>query len=286
VTEQRPGDASNAVPEGAASKVRARPFSPWLALVALLVIAGLIALGIWQVERRAWKLALIDRVELRLHAAPAPMPAPESWSAINAAKDEYRRITVTGRFLLDRETLVKAVTDDGAGFWVLTPLETADGAVVLINRGFVPPERRDQATRRDGDPAAPIAITGLLRLTEPKGGFLRNNDPAGDHWYSRDVEAIAAARGLPRVAPFFIDADATPNRSGYPQGGLTVVKFHNNHLIYALTWFGLALMLAVMLAGALLRSAGAAASVRLSPGGARVLTRRTGPDAEEIAGSI
>ncbi|WP_051382407.1 SURF1 family protein [Bradyrhizobium sp. Tv2a-2] len=266
--------------------MRARPFSPWLALVALLVIAGLIALGIWQVERRAWKLALIDRVEHRLHAVSEPMPAPASWSAIDAVKDEYRRITVTGRFLHDRETLVKAVTDDGAGFWVLTPLETADGAVVLINRGFVPPERRDQATRRDRDPAAPVVITGLLRLTEPKGGFLRNNDPAGEHWYSRDVEAIAAARGLPRVAPFFIDADATPNRSGYPRGGLTVVKFHNNHLIYALTWFGLALMLAVMLAGALLRSAGAARSVRLSPGGARVLTRRTGPDAEEVAGSI
>jgi surfeit locus 1 family protein len=150
--------------------------------------------------------------------------------------------------------------------------------VVLINRGFVPPERRDQATRLEGNPAGVVSITGLLRMTEPNGGFLRNNDPAGDRWYSRDVEAIAAARGLPGSAPFFIDADATPNPGSYPQGGLTVVKFHNNHLIYALTWFGLALMLA----GACLHTGGGGAYVRLALGGARALARRTGSDAEEV----
>jgi surfeit locus 1 family protein len=281
VTAERPGAVPNAIPGGAARGARARPLSPWPALLALLGVAGLIALGVWQIERRAWKLALIDRVEQRIHAAPEPMPGPASWSAVNAANDEYRRVTVTGRFLHDRETLVQAVTDEGGGFWLLTPLETAGGTVVLINRGFVPPERRDPARRHDGNPATPVIITGLLRLTEPKGGFLRNNDAAADRWYSRDVEAIAAARGLPRVAPFFIDADATPGRSGYPRGGLTVVKFHNSHLIYALTWFGLALMLAIMLAGALLRPA----FVRLAPGGARILARRTGPDAEEVAES-
>ena len=262
--------------------MHARSFSPWLSLLALSGIACLIALGVWQIERRTWKLALIDRVEQRLLAAPEAMPAPASWPAIDVANDEYRRVTVTGRFLHDRETLVKAVTDDGAGFWVLTPLETTDGVVVLINRGFVPPDRRDQATRREGDPATLVSITGLLRLTEPKGGFLRNNDPAGDRWYSRDVEAIAAARGLPGPAPFFIDADATPNPGGYPRGGLTVVKFHNNHLIYALTWFGLA----IMLAGALLHAAGGVAFIRLAPGGARMPPPRTGSDAEEVVESI
>jgi surfeit locus 1 family protein len=281
VTAARPGDAPSAAPGGTARR-RAGSVSPLLALLAVFGIAGLIALGVWQIERRTWKLALIDRVEQRIHAAPGAMPAPASWPAINVANDEYRRITVTGRFLHDRETLVKAVTDEGPGFWVLTPLETTDGTVVLINRGFVPPERRDPTTRRDGNPATPVGITGLLRLTEPKGGFLRSNDPAGDHWYSRDVEAIAAARGLPRVAPFFIDADATPNPGGYPLGGLTVVTFHNNHLIYALTWFGLA----IMLAGASLRAAGGAAFVRLLPGGARILVRRTGSDAEEVVRSI
>lgn len=254
------------------------PALSWLlAILALSGVVGLIALGVWQIERRAWKLALIDRVERRIYAVPEAMPLPASWPAINAANDEYRRIAVTGRFLYDRETLVKAVTDDGAGFWVLTPLETKDGVVVIINRGFVPPERRDQATRREGNPASAVRITGLLRMTEPKGGFLRNNDPAGGRWYSRDVEAIAAARGLPRPAPFFIDADATPIPGGYPQGGLTVVKFRNNHLVYALTWFGLALMLA----GASLRAAGGSAFIRLMLGG----TRRTGSDAEEVVES-
>ena len=261
---------------------RDRSVSPLLALVALAGVAGLIALGVWQIERRAWKLALIDRVEQRIHAVPEPLPAPASWPAIDAAHDEYRRITVTGQFLHDRETLVQAVTEEGPGFWVLTPLQTADGTVVLINRGFVPPARRDPASRLGGNPTTPVAITGLLRLTEPKGGFLRSNDPAGDRWYSRDVEAIAAAQGLPRTAPFFIDADATPNPGGYPRGGLTVVTFHNNHLIYALTWFGLA----IMLAGAFLRAAGGAAFVRLLPGGARILARRTGSNAEEVVRSI
>ena len=261
---------------------RNRSVSPVLPLLALLGIASLIALGIWQIERRAWKLALIEHVEQRIHAVPGPMPAPASWRAIDAAHDEYRRVSVSGRFLHDRETLVQAVTGEGPGFWVLTPLQMADGTVVLINRGFVPPERRDPATRREGNPAAPVAITGLLRLTEPKGGFLRSNDPAGNRWYSRDVEAIAAARGLPRTAPFFIDADATPNPGGYPEGGLTVVQFHNNHLIYALTWFGLA----TMLAGAFLRAACGAAIVRLLPGGARILARGAGSDAEEDVRSI
>ena len=276
MTAARPGAAPAGRPRG-----RARP-SAWLAIAALLGIAGLLALGVWQIERLSWKLALIDRVEQRIHAVSEPMPPMASWPLINASHDEYRRVTVTGRFMHDRETLVKAVTDEGAGFWVLTPLETADGTMVLINRGFVPPERREKAARQAGNPAAPVAITGLLRLTEPKGGFLRANDPAGNRWYSRDVEAIAAARGLPRVAPFFIDADATPNPGGYPQGGLTVVTFHNNHLIYALTWFGLALMLAA----ALLRAAGGAALLRLLPGGARIRAREVRSDAEEAPSSI
>ena len=278
MTAFRSGDAPNAAPGGAARGVRARSFSPLLALVSLLGIAGLIALGAWQIERRAWKLSLIDRVEQRLHGSPETMPVPRSWPAVNAANDEYRRVTVTGRFLHDRETLVKAVTDQGGGFWVLTPLQTSEGAVVLINRGFVPPERRDQATRLEGNPAGVVSITGLLRMTEPNGGFLRNNDPTGGRWYSRDVEAIAAARGLPGPAPFFIDADATPNPGSYPRGGLTVVTFHNSHLIYALTWFGLALMLA----GACLHAGGGGADVRLALGGVCALARRTGSDAEEV----
>jgi surfeit locus 1 family protein len=125
----------------------------------------------------------------------------------------------------------------------MTPLRTADGTSVLINRGFVPPEQRDRVTRRDGEASGDVTVNGLLRLTEPGGGFLRHNDPAGNRWYSRDVAAIAAAQGEQNVAPFFVDADASLNASGQPIGGLTVVRFPNNHLVYALTWFCLAFML-------------------------------------------
>ena len=230
--------------QGTRSVAKAARPSPWLTVLSLVAFVTLISLGVWQVERRAWKLALIDRVEQRVHAAARALPAPAAWPAVTAATDEYRHVSVTGRFLHDRETLVKAVTEEGAGFWVLTPLKRDDGILVLINRGFVPAEKRDPATRPDGNASGAVEITGLLRMTEPKGGFLRNNDPAHVRWYSRDVAAIAAARDLSDVASFFIDADAAPNAGGYPIGGLTVIRFPNTHLIYALTWFALALMLA------------------------------------------
>jgi surfeit locus 1 family protein len=225
------------------SRAFARRPSLWLTIPAVAAVAGLIALGVWQIERRAWKLALIDRVEQRAHAAPTSLPPPASWPAVTAARDEYRRVTATGRFLHDRETLVQAVTDFGGGFWVITPLRTDDGRNVLINRGFVGPDQRDGASRAAGAPAGEITVNGLLRVTEPGGGFLRHNDPAADRWYSRDVAAIAQTRSVANVAPFFIDADASLNADGQPIGGLTVIRFPNNHLVYALTWFCLAFML-------------------------------------------
>ncbi|WP_434624514.1 SURF1 family protein [Azospirillum sp. B2RO_4] len=235
----------SAPPAGGTRKRRARPV--WalalFGLLALAGVAGLTALGIWQLERRVWKLDLIERVDARIHASPVPAPGPEAWPSVSAASDEYRRVAVTGRFLNDRESLVQAVTDLGGGFWVMTPLVSDRGFTVLVNRGFVSPERRDPASRAEGQPQGEVTVTGLLRLTEPKGGFLRSNDPAAGRWYSRDVAAIAAAKGLNDVAPYFIDADGTRNPGGWPVGGLTVVSFPNSHLSYALTWFALDLML-------------------------------------------
>lgn len=237
----------------------ARRPSLWLTIPAVLGVIGLIALGVWQIERRAWKLTLIDRVEARIHAAPAPLPPPAAWPTVSAVNDEYRRVTATGQFLHDRETLTTAVTEAGGGFWVITPLRLADGQTVLVNRGFVLPEQRDRVSRLGREPVGPVSVTGLLRISEPNGGFLRHNAPADDRWYSRDVQAIAAARGIADVAPFFIDADASLNARGQPIGGLTVVQFPNNHLTYALTWFCLAFMLAgwlvVGFAGEYLRGA-------------------------------
>lgn len=215
-------------------------------LFALLAVlcAGLVALGNWQLARRTWKLELIDRVERHLQAAPVTAPGPAQWPMIGR-DDEYRRVIATGTFQHARETCTQAVTIRGPGCWVLTPLQSDEGSWVLVNRGFVDPGHRDPATRDPGQVVGLVTVVGLLRLSEPDGGFLRANDAAIGRWTSRDVAAIASARGLPpdRVAPYFIDASTT--EPGGPIGGMTVVQFRNSHLVYALTWYGLALLAAL-----------------------------------------
>ena len=208
--------------------------------MAFLLFAGFTALGVWQLQRRAWKLNLIAEVNARAQAPAGPAPGPGAWASLTKAKDAYRHVQVRGRLLNDRETLVQAVTDYGSGDWVMTPLVSDQGFMVLVNRGFVPDDHRDRGGREAGEIAGATTVTGLLRLTEPHGGFLQANDPAQDRWLSRDVAAIAAKRRLDHAAPYFIDADSTPNPGGLPIGGLTVIRFPNSHLIYAITWFGMA----------------------------------------------
>lgn len=206
---------------------------------------GFAGLGVWQLQRLAWKLDLIARVDARVHAPAAPAPGPAAWPSVSAQRDEYRHVQVRGTFDNRRETLVQAVTALGPGYWVMTPLTTDQGDTVLIDRGFVPTALAAQADRREGLLQGPVTVTGLLRVSEPHGGFLRANQPAAGRWYSRDVAAIARARGIARAAPYFVDADATPNPGGWPRGGLTVVRFRNPHLVYAMTWFALAAMVAL-----------------------------------------
>ena len=214
---------------------------------AVAAVAVLLALGVWQVERRAWKHALVAHVERRLAAAPVAAPGPSSWRAIDA-DDAYTRVRLTGRFRPQRDQFVQAVTAAGGGYWVVAPFDTADGWTVLVNRGFVPAAERARLR-----PADATSVTGLLRLSEPGGAFLRDNDAAAGRWYSRDVAALAKAQGIARVAPYFIDADATRS-GGWPRGGMTTVRFADNHLIYALTWFALAILVAVMAWRALFRA--------------------------------
>lgn len=206
---------------------------------AIVLFAGFVALGVWQVHRLAWKEALIARVDARVTAPAVPAPGPGAWAGIDAANSEYRHVTATGTFEQGRNTLVQAATDLGSGFWVLTPFDDARGFTVLVNRGFV--------SSRDAGIAPPPpgsrTVSGLLRITEPGGGFLQSNQPAADRWFSRDVAAIARARGLANAAPYFID-ETKGEESGGPAGGLTVIRFPNNHLSYALTWFALAAMAA------------------------------------------
>lgn len=212
-----------------------------LILIFSLAAAGLTSLGVWQVHRRAWKLDLIARVEQRIHAAPVSPPGPSEWPKVTAARDEYRAVRMSGHYLAGYQAFVMAVTDYGSGYWVLTPFQTDQGFLVLVNRGFAPSEWRHQA--RTEPPVEHLTVTGLLRMSEPGGFFLRHNVPAEDRWYSRDVQAIAAVRHLSDVAPYFVDRSAAAGED-WPRGGLTVVRFPNNHLVYALTWFGLALLAA------------------------------------------
>ncbi|MFQ0814080.1 hypothetical protein AVM02_13755 [Brucella anthropi] len=201
-------------------------------------------LGIWQVERLQWKLDLIARVDARVHAAPVAAPGKDDWANVNQKEDEYRHVALTGTYLNDKEVLVHALTERGAGYWVLTPMRSPDGALTFINRGFVPGDKRDPSSRLETQIAGETTVTGLLRMPEPGGFFLRPNDPARDNWNSRDVAAFAEKDNLGPVAPYFIDADASSGAGTLPIGGLTVVKFRNSHLSYAITWFALAAMVA------------------------------------------
>ncbi|HZG19348.1 MAG TPA: SURF1 family protein [Herbaspirillum sp.] len=226
-------------------------------LLLLTLLAGFFflvfaALGSWQVYRLQWKLDLIAKVDARVHAAPVSAPGPQEWPQVSAERDEYRRVSLSGRYLYSQTVAVQASTDLGSGSWLLTPLQLADGTLVLVNRGFVAasPLKLSVAGISDGPADRPVQVTGLLRMSEQGGGFLRSNDPSHNRWYSRDVAAIAQAHGLSQVAPYFVDADKASAEANAvvapdaqkPVGGLTVIAFHNSHLVYALTWYALALM--------------------------------------------
>lgn len=213
-----------------------------LALAGGALFSLFLGLGIWQLVRLEWKLDLIARADARVHAEPVPAPGPAAWPGINARQHEYLHVRVRGRFLADGQTLVRATTARGRGFWVLTPLHTQRGFIVLVNRGYLPSDASGAPSAPVPPPSQPVTVTGLVRMSEPDGWLLRPNDPQHGRWYSRDVAAIAADAGLParKVAPYFIDADQSTTPREPPIGGMTVVHFRNEHLPYALTWLALA----------------------------------------------
>lgn len=218
-------------------------------IFTLIAFVFLCVLGFWQLQRLAWKEDLIARVEQRQQmSAAVPLPAERDWPKIGTERDEYRRVKAEGKYCYDRESFAYALLSNprgkfsGPGYWVMTPLELATGGIVIVNRGFVPMERMDLTTKNAGLESAQVTVTGLLRMPERRSWFTPPDDAARRIWQERDPAAIAKAYGLARVAPFFIDADQSgPN--GYPQGGETRLSFPNNHLQYAVTWFGLALAL-------------------------------------------
>ncbi|WP_313058870.1 SURF1 family protein [Agrobacterium cavarae] len=220
-----------------------RPAAVVVIMMTVILTGLLLALGTWQVKRLSWKLDLIQQVEQRAHAAPVDAPSPSQWASLtNPADYEYRRVRLAGIFRHQDEVQVYTVSDLGPGYWVLTPLQRDDGSLVIVNRGFVPSDKRDPSTRLEGELPARVEIVGLMRAPETGGLFLRTNDPQHNRWYSRNIAQIADAKSLGTVAPFYVDADATPNPGGLPIGGKTMLVFPNNHLSYAITWCVLAAM--------------------------------------------
>jgi len=218
-------------------------------LAALVALAILIGLGSWQLQRMAWKEDLIAQIEARAYGEPGEIAPEAEWANWRADQDEYRKVRVTGNFLHRFEALVYGLAPgerQGApiqGYYLLTPLKLPNGAIVVVNRGFVPTDLRDPARRPDSLPSGEVTITGLVRAPEARNTFTPDDDPARNQWFARDPQAIAAAHKLERVAPFLIDADASPNPGGWPRGGQTQLTLPNNHLQYAFTWFGIALTL-------------------------------------------
>jgi surfeit locus 1 family protein len=225
--------------------LRFRPY-PGLTIVCALLFAGLCALGVWQLERLQWKLALIAEVNGHMAASPLPL---EQIMAMNRDQAQYRRVTLSGRFDHAEEAYV-FTTDAGAPVYhVLTPFAADGGKVLMVDRGEVLKEKLDPATRPRGNITGETRVTGVWRVPDAPGAFTPAPDTAHRIWYSRDVKTISAADHLTLAAPVVIEADATPNPGGWPKGGQTVVSFRNQHLSYAVTWFGLALgLLGVWLA--------------------------------------
>jgi surfeit locus 1 family protein len=214
-------------------------------MASLAGVALLIGLGLWQLQRLAWKEALIAAVEARAHAAPRPLPPPADWAAMRPADYEYARVEVAGTFDYARQELVFRPIETprgrygGVGYLVMTPLTLASGESVIVNRGFVPEAMKSAA---DQGPRGEARVVGLLRASEKRNLFTPADDPARGVFYTADAEALAQAMRLGAHAPFLVDADA--GSDALPEGGETRLTFPNNHLSYALTWFGLALALA------------------------------------------
>jgi len=220
--------------------LRFRPY-PGFTIAVAIMTAILIGLGVWQVERLHWKLNLIATMDRKMHAAPVAVDggagAPFAW----VPEHDYARVSLSGRFDNAKETYVFTTGPGGSPVYhVLTPFMTDAGHVYLVDRGMVPMEKRDPATRAEGQIEGETHVTGIWRTPDEPGLFTPSPDLVHHVWYARDLKAIAAADRIALAAPVVIEADATINPGGWPKGGQTVVDLPNNHLSYAITWFGLA----------------------------------------------
>lgn len=229
------------------SRISRRPILS--AIVVLVALAILLSLGTWQLQRLHWKEALIAELDSRVHSAPISLVEMERLLAAGEDVD-YRPMQVTGRFDNGRERHFLATWNGESGFYIYTPLTLEDGRSLFVNRGFVPYGNKEPETRVLGQLTDVVTVTGLARarLSEKPSFIVPENDIAKNVFYWKDLDAMAASTGLEakRVVPFFFDADKTPNPSGFPIGGVTLIDLPNNHLQYVVTWYGLALALAAI----------------------------------------
>jgi surfeit locus 1 family protein len=217
-----------------------RPF--WkLTFASAVLFAILLSLGFWQLNRLQWKLDLISRVNARLHATPVSLDdgGTPYWEPAN----DYKRISLTGRFDNSKEVYVFGTDKEGAPVYhVIVPFRMNDSRVFLIDRGIVPKEKINPATRRAGQIEGVTRVVGVWRTPDGPGSLTPAPDLTHRIFYAHDLAAIAKLDGVELIGPT-IEADATPNPGGWPKGGQTVVTFRNEHLQYAITWFGLAAVL-------------------------------------------
>lgn len=209
-------------------------------MITLIGVSLLLALGTWQLLRLAEKNALLQRIEAQASSAVAPLPR----RSMDLKEWEYRKASVSGSFLHDQEIHLYAIGPGGRpGFQIITPLIREDGLPVFVNRGWVPEVMKEPESRIAGQVYGILDIEGRIAGTGAKSRFTPENDLLANHWYHADLEEMAVAVGLGRHLPILLNA-VTPNPGGYPKGGVTVRRPANNHLLYAITWYCLALGLA------------------------------------------
>ena len=221
-----------------------------LTAFTLAGIAVLIGLGLWQLQRLEWKQAVIAQIETRSTAEPITLD--EAIALSREGNDpSYTRVRVEGRFHHDRERYLYAASEGKPGWHVVTPLQTEDGDIVLVDRGFVPDSLRDPASRPRGQVEEVVTVIGLARASETPNVFTPDNEPEANRWFWRDLTGMTQSMfpsGTREIVPFFLEAEKSEVPGGWPLGGQTQLNITNNHLQYALTWFALALCLAVIYA--------------------------------------
>ena len=229
-----------------------------LAVIALIMVSVLASLGVWQLRRKDEKHSLIAALTERLATAPRALPSAAEWPTLNPAQDEFRRVSFSATFEPKPDAMIyssgSAVRGDvsGPGTWAFMPARLADGRIVVVNAGFVQNTMQDRAQQDRAVSrlvtGSPIAMIGYIRFPEQPGMFTPNPDAVKRLWFSRDHRAMAQALGWGRasdVAPFYVDLESPVPASGIPKPGPLEVHLKDNHLQYAITWFGLALVVAI-----------------------------------------